>query len=103
MECVHGDNRGLAESLQIGIGLDAAVSILDKGRKEYMVFSKDQRISIAIIQDRGYVALQPIYILVRSTKDPDVRLVREDELLTLTFDGKGQLIDKSCKTIYTGL
>jgi hypothetical protein len=107
--CTRGDTKKLAAALQSGRSLRAVVTELDSAGAHYMVFSGDQKISPDVTERKGVNSLLPISILVTSRDAASdsgwwsqTRLVREDEVLTLAFDGNRILVDWSCELIFTG-
>lgn len=108
MKCTHDDSQRLEKSFSLGASFQSVVSHLDSAMAEYMIFSGDQRVSMELVQSKGIKALSPIYVLINFggiPRDSDKLIntpIREDEILTLLFDRNGNLIEKSCKKIFTG-
>jgi len=107
MECNHADIQAVASRLSIEEPVKDVVALLDATGSLYTIYSKHTEHSAAIsmrtIADKGIEALSPITIVVRSSDQPTrSKYVTEGELLTLRFDARGQLKEKSCKRFFTG-
>ena len=101
MNCTHYVTKQLSDLLKLGTLLEPVVAKLDASKIEYMIFSGDQRMSLESIRSAGVEALAPIHVLVKSSPPPKGQ-IREDEILTLSFDRGGGLTEKDCKRVFTG-
>ena len=107
MKAICSEDQHLSSNIPIGKSLRDVVVILDSYRVQYMIFSKDMRISMRAASEGNFKLISPVSIVVQ----PAVKslygakakgLIQRDELLTLTFDIEGRLESKTCKTIFTG-
>jgi hypothetical protein len=101
MSCTHDVTKRLSDSLKLGTLFETVVAKLDASQVEYMIFSGDQRMALESIRGAGVKAHAPIHVLVKSSPPPKGQ-IREDEILTLSFDHGGSLAEKACKRVFTG-
>jgi hypothetical protein len=101
MSCTHDVTKQLSDSLELGTLFEPIVAKLDASKVEYMIFSGDQRMSLESVRSAGVGALAPVHVLVKSSPPPRGQ-IREDEILTLSFDHGGSLAEKACKRVFTG-
>lgn len=104
MNCTHDDTATLAESLTLGTALESVVSELDAMKVVYSIVADDRRVTIDFARSNEFNALGSIEVIILSINPSwsAFRLVREDELLILSFDSKGNLTGKLCEMIFTG-
>ena len=100
MSCTHDASKRVSDAMQIATPFESVVAKLDASKAQYMIFSGDQQISLEAIRSKGVHTLAPVHILVKSESLKGH--VREDEILTLTFDRGGGLTDRNCKLVFTG-